>query len=169
MMEYRAGNANEERSDRFLADGLGFVDSGSEPCNVLVFVIADGFGAKDVAIVDAHGEIDVAMLLEGLPELVAEEVGDFEGGADNVGNVVFFLGIDQQEAAGGVAVKNAIRLFAHFHEGMVIHLVNPCGEAFPGFQQDLQVLDFEIDDRGVHDNGTAVVVHRVDEIEIAGG
>lgn len=168
VVEHTAGDPDEEGTVALLADGLRLVDGGSKPYGLVIDRSIEDPGSQNVAFVDAHGEVDVPHAFDGLAQAYADEFGGFDGDIDDVGDLVDFLGIDEQEAFGGVAVEIAPGFLAHGAEDVIINLVEPCGESFTGLEQKGDVLDMEIQHGGFHDDAAAVVVQTGDCFEVAG-
>ena len=167
MVEYRAGDADIEGAKAFVANGLGFFDGFAEPHEVLVVVAVDGQGAENGADIDAHGEIDVSVLLDKLFQGVADQVSRLQGSVDYMGDAVLVFGVDQQETIRSVAAQEGARLLGDFLKRMVIDLIDSGSKSFSRLQQHLCVFHLKVTDGCLQDDGAAVGIQRVDIVKIA--
>jgi hypothetical protein len=110
----------------------------------------------------------MAMLLNAFSKCSAEQCRGLDGYVYHISDVVVVLWINHQEAVRRVTAEVAASALADFLKCIVINLVHPCCETFASLQQQWDVLDSEINDSGLHDDGTAVCIKGVDIIEITG-
>lgn len=163
-----ARNADEEWTRTLIAYTFGLVNTLAKPCEMLHLVVRQVLGTQDMAVVQAHRELQAVDVGKLCLERIAKREGNLHCAFDGRGKVVLAR-IDNQEGVGREAVDKSPVLLGYGRYYFMVHgvyLSYLSSAMF--FKQIIPVLDLKVDDRGLHVNAGTVEVEFGGAVDVTG-